>query len=325
MRSVWRSGTVVAAFMLAAALSASGTAHALSCAGDFSRRPNTGAVDVPTNALLWGYTRTFARLLGPSGEVVNVDELELVTGWGGLRVLVPGAELQPDSDYTIVIQYDEDSAEPDELVTFHTAFGPATARPPLPTLSSSETGTGSTWLGSPSRYQTLEFDGLVEGQLALLGDIADSGDGDAAAPDTLDSVRVLLAPPNEPLGPVMEWVSDRATLTVGTTDCSTWPAGAADRQDARFGSFDLAGNFSGWIDVPLELPSREEAQAAADQERAERELQQAEAARQNLQEPRSAIADCSTATRLGARSGSVAWLSLSLGLVAAAARRRVRR
>lgn len=297
---------------------APGTAWALSCAGDFGRRPDTGAVDVPTNALLWGYAAPRDRLLGPSGEAVEVDALELAVGDVGFAILVPRAELLPNADYTIV------RGDSIERIPFRTSSGPATSPPPLPVFLGSETGTGSTWLGSPARYQTLDFDGLAEGDLGLLGDISTARDGDAGALDTLASIRELLRPRAEPTGPVVEWLSDHEPFTIGETDCSTWPAGAADRQDARFGTFDVAGNFSGWIDVPLELPSREEAQAEADRARAERDLEQAEAARQNIQEPRSA-ASCSTAAPVGpGNAGSLAWLSSSLGLLAAVARRRRR-
>jgi hypothetical protein len=302
-------------------------ASALSCRGDFWRLPDTGAVDVPTNTLLWGYRARDARLLGPSGDVVDVEERELVIGaLGGVTVLVPDAELQPNAEYSIDIDSTSDPAVVEERIRFRTASGPATTPPLPPTLVTSETRTGTSWIGSASRYQTLHFEGIVEGQLALLGDVADPSDAGAAALGSLASVRELLVLRDDGRGPVLDWLSDRPTLSVGVGDCAAWPEGAADRQDARFGSFDLAGNFSGWIDVPLDLPSREVALANAERERAERERQEAEAAQRNLQEPRSAIANCSTVVPTAARRhGNAAGLSLVLGLVAAAVRRRAGR
>lgn len=305
------------------------TAHALSCVGDFWRLPDTGGVDVPTNTLLWGYIAKYDQLRGPSGEVIEVDErqlrIETLAGGGpsGLMVLVPRTELQPNAEYTIVRDFTSDPTA-GEHITFRTAAGPATTAPPLPVLVASEVRTGSSWLGSPARYQTLDFEGIVEGQLALLGDLADSAEGDTGPLEALASVRELLISPTDTRGPVLEWVSEHQTLSVGVGDCSVWPPGAADRQDARFGTFDLAGNFSGWIDVPLQLPSREEAQAELDRQDAERALEQAEAASRNIQEPRSAIAGCSTAAPSNGAS-HVAWLSLALALTAASYRRRTRR
>lgn len=50
-------------------------------------------------------------------------------------------------------------------------------------------------------------------------------------------------------------------------DCGVWPPYASDSELGRFGVLDLAGNFSGWASVPLELPSLADAQAAAVAER----------------------------------------------------------
>jgi len=315
---------MVAALTLGVALtSAPGTAHAWSCVSGYWRLPRAGAVDVPTDAVLWGHVARYTQLLGPSGEVVDVDERQLAIGGIGidaerdsLPVLVPRAELQPNAEYTIL----SDQPSSGERLGFRTASGPATAAVPLPTLIATETGSGESWLGSLARHQSLEFEAFAEGQLALLGDIADAADGDAL--DGLVSLRELLTAPTETSGPMIDWLSEDSTLSVGVSDCTSWPPGAADRQDARFGAIDLAGNFSGWVDIPLELPSLEEAQANIERRDAER----AEAVRQHIQEPRSAIANCSTAAGLGTRSAAGAtWLSLSLGLLAASVRRRARR
>ena len=173
--------------------------------------------------------------------------------------------------------------------------------------------------------QTVEFEGVAEHPLALIGDIPSSavgdGPGDREAPVSL---RELIGDDSrdEPRrsGLLPDWVSRSGSLTVGVGDCVSWPPGAADRQDARFAVFDLAGNLSTWVDVPIALPSREEAQAVADAERAIVEAERASAAERNIQEPRS----CSVSRPDPEGERVPAWLALGIGL-AIATRRALRR
>ena len=296
---------------------APGTAQALSCeAPNYLDLPRDGAVEVPTNTLLWGYLTRLDQLLGPAGEVVQVDERTLVVGspgaLGGVSVLVPRASLQPNADYTILRRFD-DEPEHDRRSTFRTGAGPSLAIPPPPTLISSETGVSAGWSISPTRVQHLEFEGFGDHELALIGGIVDL--------KTIVSLRELLIDEDSPeQGPprarLFEWASRAGGLTVGIGDCVVWPPGAADRQDAQFAAFDLAGNVSSWVDVPIELPSLEEAEAAVD-------AQSTAAAEHNIQKPRSALASCSVTA-----AGSEGWRSaagLALGLGLAIAARRARR
>lgn len=314
-----RSGNVGAALALGAALAvAPGTAQALSCEplNDLGLPPD-GAIDVPTDTLLWGYH----TLLGPSGEVVDVDERTLLVGsFAGSSeerpVLIPRAPLQPDTEYTVLQQWAFDPRR--ELrFTFRTGAGPSGAPPSPPRLLSSEAIVGRGFDVRFTRLQRLEFDGITDHQMGLLGDIPDpSAAAEAGTLDALVSVRQFLldaeASAQEPRqGPVLEWVSEDARVSVGIGDCSGWPRGAAEQQEARFGVFDLAGNFSGWTLVPLELPSEEEARAQVEVE-----------AESSIADPRRSILSCSTAAALGNRgAGSAAWLALALGLCIAARRR----
>jgi hypothetical protein len=303
-----------------------GTAQALSCDAGYPQLPRDGAVDVPTNAVLWGHFAEVDRLLGPSGEAVDVEPHSLRNEWAvALEVLIPRVPLQPKTDYIIERQY-PDSPYPPERTTFRTGAGPSESRPAPPTLIAVEPGVGSTWLSGPGRWLHLELGGVAEQQF-LIGDIPDVGapDGNDPLADLASLQELLVAEPARAqvssVGPVVEWLFRSGSVDVGLADCTFWPSGVADRQDARFGVVDLVGNFSGWLDVPIELPSDEEAQAAAEAERAATE---AEAAERNVQEPRSALANCSAAAPGTGVTGSMTWLSPVLGLGLAVARHRRR-
>lgn len=328
MKTRAASGVIASLFMGAIVAVMPGSARALSCeAMNVLDLPADGAVDVPTDTLVWGYFPELDRLLGPSGEVVDVDARALLVGSPSapeaLSVLVPRAPLAPNTDYTIVRQYDDDRAN-DRRTSFRTGAGPTRSSPAVPTLLASSTGAGSGFEDAVVRWQSFTFEGIAEHQLGLLADVADPGDGAAAAPRALTSVRELLIDteadlPTSPRPTVIEWVSRDDDLTVGIGNCFTWSLDTDARQDIRFGAFDLAGNFSGWSDaVALELPSQTEATAEVATEREA-------AASHNIQKPRSAIANCSTATAPGgALPSAPAWLSIGLAL-AMLARRRVPR
>jgi hypothetical protein len=104
-----------------------------------------------------------------------------------------------------------------------------------------------------------------------------------------------------------------------------WPEGAPDALNGRFGSVDLAGNFSGWADVPLEIPSQAEAQAAvadelAEQAEAEAEAERVAAANRAMLAERPSTGACAAAPVRAGRASGLA--SLALVLAAALRRRR---
>ncbi len=298
-------------------------AHALSCAGNVPYAPWPDQADVPTDARLWGYPAENTRLLGPSGEVVPMDALafryaELSSARALASILVPRDSLEPNARYTVDVDYGGGN-EP-WRVSFVTGAGPAGLAPVPPTLLSSEQGMGSFFDSSrASRWLTLQFEGVRERGLILIGDTADRDRGGLPELPSIDQFLVDdTTLPLETLleGPRLEWASTNESLSLGRSDCLIWPDGAGDALDARFGLFDLAGNFSGWVDVLLELPSAAEAQAVAD-------AQRGTAADSNVLQGRPSA--CSMTSTPAGGAGSLGALTLSLGLVALELRRLRRR
>jgi hypothetical protein len=305
-----------------------GTSHALSCATNWVQVPPDGERDVPTNTLIWAHGRfggaSAARLIGPSGEVA-VDErfmLVAITPGRGTNfpVLVPRAELAPNTRYAIEITYDYEapSADVTERVRFTTGNGPATTAPPMPTLVSIEAGAGGGWLGGNQRWLSLGFDPhggiLVADTAAALGAVA-SVDDLFVEDGSFESVE---------LGPTtraVRWFSASDTVAVGEGDCLIWPEDGADRQSARFGVLDLAGNFSGWLSSELELPSPDEARALIAAAEAQEEARADEIARLRERKAREGglfenhNMGCSLAPQSGRAAGHLAWLTATLGAV----------
>jgi hypothetical protein len=288
----------------ALALLTASPAHALSCGFTPPRFPIDGTVAAPTNTLLWGYTQSgesvITRLLGPDGEI-PLEEREVdIAPLPGLRLpaLAPLAELAPATPYTIETTHYNSGSPPADLteqVTFTTGPGPAGdgATPTLPAVIASEPGTGAGYYGDPTRWVSLEF---APHAGILIGEGRDLESGQRAW-----------------------WLGSSNTLRIGVTDCSNWPEGAGDRIDGRFGALDGAGNFSGWTEMPVEIPSEAEAIAALRAQRA------AAAALSGTADDTPREADCSFAQ--GASRGA-GWASLAFGALAAAtlrARRKRRR
>jgi hypothetical protein len=238
----------------------------LECATNFVTAPEVDDSNVPTDTLLWGYAAEKTRLLGPSGNVVATDERKLPTalegggGLGTLPVLIPREPLEPNADYTIEIDGSGDQAPPRRIV-FSTGAGPTDAAPPLPLLLSSEPRTGVDYYGAFRAVSlTFDFDGILIGDTGQLGEVA-SIDALFAQADA------ALADPNDEALPKIQWISRSESLFVGIAACGVWPLGAADSELGRFGVLDRAGNFSGWVSVPLDLPSRADAEAEREAQR----------------------------------------------------------
>lgn len=246
------------------------TADALSCASNSFQGPVDGAVGVPTNTLLWSYGRfggaSRARLIGPAGEVQTEERYMPVAidGYGqgtNFPVLVPSVELEPNTQYAIESARAGDGSI--ERSRFTTGAGPSDVAPPLPVLVSKEAGAGRSWLGGANRWNTLEFahTGILIGDIGgALGDVTSADDMLLAEDAGFVAIEV------DANTPIVRWLTTSTTLSVGVGDCLIWPEGAEDRQDARFGVLDLAGNFSGWAPEELVLPSAQEAQGIVDAE-----------------------------------------------------------
>jgi hypothetical protein len=121
-----------------------GTARATICASPVFQSPVSETVNVPTNTLLWGHGRfggaSPARLIGPGGEVATQERfftVAIATGTGlTVPVLVPEAELSPNTRYEIEYDYDDaDGALTPERVPFTTGSGPLTSTPLAPAVT----------------------------------------------------------------------------------------------------------------------------------------------------------------------------------------------
>lgn len=309
-----------------------GTARALTCAGNFVEVPVDGEQDVPTNTLIWTHGRfggaDAARLIGPDGEV-PVDErfmpVAIAPGEGtNFPVLVPRAELQPSTRYAIEVVYDNPESEPvTERRWFTTGTGPAAEAPPPPELVSIEPGAGNGWLGT-SRWLSLGFE--AQGRLLIADTAAGLGDVSSAR-DLFVEEGAFESVELTPSTRVVRWLSAAGeVLPVGRGDCLIWPEDGSDRQSARFGALDHAGNFSGWISAELELPSSEEASAliAAQEEEARAQAEEVAELRQRPPRDSGLFANhntgCSLAMKGGAANGgatsSLAAAGSIVGLVA---------
>jgi hypothetical protein len=310
-----------------------GTAHALTCATNWLQVPADGERDVPTNTRIWAYGRfggaSPARLVGPRGEVA-VDErfmpVAIAPGQGtNYPVLVPRAELEPNTRYAIEITYDYE--EPNEDVTertwFTTGIGPATAAPPLPELLSIEGGAGDGFSGF-GRWLSLGF--ALQGGI-LIADTADALGAVSSASDlfeggaSFDSLEITATTR------AIRWLSTRDELSVGQGDCLIWPESAGDQQTARFGVLDRAGNLSGWMTTDLELPSPDEARAILAAEQDAEEARADEIARlreRKLHENDGLFANhnCSFAPAGKCDAGQLAGLTASIGALLLVLRRR---
>jgi hypothetical protein len=321
MRSKIMWGSVVAALACAVWFFPR-TADALSCASNWIRAPENGAVGVPTNTLLWSYGRfggtSRARLIGPAGEVPTEERFlpVAIDGYGqgtNFPVLAPLLELEPNTRYSIEVSSGDGSIERN---WFQTGGGPSVVAPPLPVLVSSEPGFGQGWSGL-NRWNALEFAhaGILMGDNGALGDVTSADDV------LLDEDAGFVAIEVEASTPVVRWLTTLPELYVGVGDCLIWPEGAEDRQDARFGVLDLAGNFSGWLAEELLLPSAQQARGTLDAELAREQALAAadlESRREADVRRREALNPVSCALeRPGASAGGKAamiWLALGAAL-----------
>jgi hypothetical protein len=328
--------------MLAIIGVAPGTARAMTCSTNLlPDGPVGGQANVPTDTLLWGYSLGNTRLLGPSGEVISMTERALVVAGSfsaprvAVPVLVPGSDLQPNMRYTIEV--DPGDGAPPALVEFVTGAGPAGSAPAQPSLLSSASHVGRYWPSAgPARWTQLQFQ-KDDTAFILIGMPGDSQAGEGPA---IAGVEDLLidGPPSEQAiaeAPRVQWASDGDLVEVGFNDCVLWPDGAPDNVNARFAVLDLAGNFSEWTDVPLEIPPEAEAQAAADAQDAASAREAAEQAAEDARVSAANLAmlaaidsrdrSCAIAPTPARGSSPLAALSVALGLVLVSARRALRK
>ncbi|HTV19575.1 MAG TPA: hypothetical protein VMG12_12905 [Polyangiaceae bacterium] len=311
-----------------------GTARALSCADNLVQVPVNGERDVPTNTLIWAHGRfggaSAARLIGPEGEVA-VDErfmpVAIAPGAGtNFPVLVPRAELAPNTRYAIEIVYDHEPPSEDvtEQTWFTTGTGPATSAPPLPELVSIEPGAAD---GFSGRMRWLELGFGLQSRL-LIADTASALGSVSSAEDLFVADGAFESVELTPTTRAVRWMSASDVLAVGRGDCLIWPEVDEDQQTARFGALDLAGNFSGWITADLELPSSAEADEIIAAYDAEQQAQAEEAAHRPARESgwfENHNTGCSIGASGGAAPPLAAWTAAIATLLIGARRRRAHR
>jgi hypothetical protein len=332
-----RFQTVIAGALVCATSLGSGTAQALSCAVFWSEAPVEGAQGVPTNTLIWGYGRSaenHMQLVGPQGSVPLRELFLPVVAYSTVThypVLEPLEDLEPGASYWLEWSYP--GVEPGELsrVSFTTGAGPWTMPPPVPELIATEADVGSTWFGSVSRAVQLDF----EHQGFLVGD-ADGALGDVSSlADLLLTADEIGDDPyaEQPLNEASRAASVLTTaqsVWMGFGDCLSWPLSGHDQHQARFGSLDLAGNFSGFLPpTEVALVPQAEAQALVDRQTAEQgaeEADLAEARNERLRQSRDgrqASAGCGIAPWRAHRRGDF-WAALAVGSAISLFRRRRR-
>lgn len=312
---------------------ASEAAFALSCGGHTLPLPlpADGATDVPTNTLVWTQRGVGdmapPRLVGPDGLVPTTERfMRVATPFYNvelLSVLVPEAELEPDTRYTI--ERDQESYSgvlETRRSRFTTGEGPAASVPSPPEVLAVEATADYRWDGTVGRWVELEFAppsgilfGDIEGRLGEVTGVADLllDAGAGFEPGLLDADT-----------PALFWPTLSPSIAAGHHDCGSWPAPGVDAYAARFGVLDVTGRFSGWTETTeLRLLPIEEAQALAAERQAEREAEAAATVRRMRESHDRGLLSCATRAPASSRGGLGA-VTLALSVVALwAARRRV--
>ena len=236
--------------MLTAVLGLDGSAQACSCAAQETELlvPADGDVDVPTNARIWVGAATFGGFDAGDAEMLLVlrdsagDDVTVTFGevWGNnqlVAVLTPDEALLPGETYAIELQDSE------VLGTFSVGDGPDDTPPAIPVETDRHAEVSERVAGMESSCGptdiveiTVESEGfLVVANITGMDDLdTDAVDGHVSDV-TLDGVLVL-----------------------GSAGCIwSWPdAEPQASTDVQWGTFDIAGNFSGWnTPATIELPS----------------------------------------------------------------------
>lgn len=203
-------------------------------------QPADGAVGVPRNARVFlggkqvlssdGFgEKAPASLLDDEGRAVPTRETE-VRGGGLVLVLHPEAPLEPGGRYTVVV-----AGQPLSRFTVGEVSDDVPPAPPRVVGVETHSSLDFLPLGvasscGPDAGARFGLEGVAAFTLAVVGD-----------GDTLDEANVS--------GEVSALDTD-VVLSVGRFACdASWPdARPLASANVRFGTYDLAGNFSGWSD-----------------------------------------------------------------------------
>ncbi len=223
------------AFLMAACLLwTPARALACTCAVPDLRLPAQGAVGVPLNTAVWVGKTVLAE--SPTLTVVGMEEPVPMTcaDLGPVRRCRPNAELQPLTRYRI-----------DEIVSeFTTGTSRDETAPGAPgeTARRYHSSTGVRMSQStcdpigPAGAVELTIDSVELGTMLVVDTSREAGPGAPTAPVT----EILERHPGR--GTMDAWI--------GTWACrSNLAAEPGDRFPLRIGAFDVAGNFSGWVQL----------------------------------------------------------------------------
>lgn len=224
-------------------------AEALSCGchgATLVLAPKPGATDVPIDAFIWSVDAysapyygevTELALVSAAGEQIELEQRELMVGDAGLLIGIPVETLAPDTLYQA---FSCSNGVCDRILTeFTTGTSTDEDAPPPPSRGETESYlTSGVGLFSCGRQRALALGFDHEGIL-----VADLGDAQLDVETLSGSVTAATT-------------DERLFVGVGLCE-DRWPGDEDDPLPARFGVFDVSGNFSGWTEPePLELPSR---------------------------------------------------------------------
>lgn len=223
---------------LCIALAAPRTAEACSCGlPELGVAPADGAVNVPTNARLWmGGASPEPSLLDASGQRVAgaVTIIDSSARWGEvMAVFTPDAPLTPGAIYTGRGQHGR--------TTFTVGSGPDTTPPPVPSITSRRHDPGRTFGGT---FGGTDCDSADDRLLTL-------GVADRAIVTLVNINGTASLTATVPQGAV-SLMSVDDEVNIGKAACvDTWQ-GTGDIA-VRLGTYDIAGNFSGWSEESSEV------------------------------------------------------------------------
>lgn len=223
---------VVAGAVLMTLFAAPGEAQACkrACLGSQALLPAPDATDVPLNARIWlDYWHFGSRsvLLTGDGEEVELSTAQISTGAGQVYVLTPSPGLLPGQRYEYWSSYQG------QLTDLHTWFTTGTTAdyspPPLP-VEISRSSKGYNPCGSVCLSAGAEVNVVLSGEGLFVVDVGSE--------QTLDA--------SEPRG-FVTIASGDGQIHMETL-CGSWPGKVNQTKSIRYGSYDLAGNFSGWTE-----------------------------------------------------------------------------
>jgi MYXO-CTERM domain-containing protein len=237
-------GRAILAAAAASALLCSTPARACSCVwGSDLLAPADGEVGVPTNARIWLGARRLGwwALDSTAPPTVSLENDQgtvpaarsvLASAGDSLTIITPAQELQPSTAYRIL-------ADSRLLGSFTTGAGPKLDAPAVPveverlTYASGPFSGTSSCGSTNSVYLRIRSDGLIA--------VLDKDGASTLDPAALSGSAADVSTPKELIG-----------LSSGLCR-RNWPgAGWGDSASVRLGTFDIAGNFSGWSE-PIEV------------------------------------------------------------------------